>query len=111
MRASRAARSIREWRKRRMILYSLKAEPGGGGARHEKLNAPQSPEKAGALLHERPQNAAAAGSGRTAFLLVAIAATAVVAPMLLLSNASGHDLQFHVASWMEVANQWRQGII
>lgn len=94
-----------------MILYSLKAEPGGGAARHEKLNALHSSEKAGALLYERPQNAAAAGSGRTAFLLVAVAATAVVAPMLLLSNASGHDIQFHVASWMEVANQWRQGIV
>ena len=92
-----------------MILYSLKAEPGGGGARHEKLNALQSPAKSGSLLHERPQNAA--GSGRTAFLLVALAATAVVAPMLFLSNASGHDIQFHVASWMEVGNQWRQGII
>src|SRR5579863_1527102 len=48
------------------------------GARHEKLNAIQSPEKTRALLHELPHNAAAAGSGRTAFFLVAIAATAVV---------------------------------
>jgi hypothetical protein len=79
------------------------------GARHEKLNALHSPEKDGALIDARPQNAA--GSGRTAFFLVAIAATTVVAPMLFLSNASGHDIQFHVASWMEVANQWRQGII
>jgi 6-pyruvoyl-tetrahydropterin synthase-like protein len=108
--SSRAARSIRQWRKRRLFLYSLKAEPGDGGARHEKLNAIQSPEKARALLHERPHKPAAAGSARTACFLVAIAATAVVAPMLFLSNASGHDIQFHVASWMEVANQWRQGI-
>lgn len=53
----------------------------------------------------------AAGSTRTVLLLVAIAATAVVAPMLFLSNASGHDIQFHVASWMDVAQQWREGII
>lgn len=39
------------------------------------------------------------------------AATAVIAPMPFLSNASGHDFQFHVASWMECANQWREGIL
>lgn len=39
------------------------------------------------------------------------AATAVIAPMPFLSNASGHDFQFHIASWMECANQWREGIL
>lgn len=51
------------------------------------------------------------GSWRWPFLLVALAATAVVSPMLFWGNASGHDFQFHLASWLDVAKQWRQGIL
>jgi 6-pyruvoyl-tetrahydropterin synthase related domain len=45
------------------------------------------------------------------FYLVALIATALVAPMCFLGNASGHDFQPHIASWIEAANQWREGII
>jgi len=48
-------------------------------------------------------------SSRFPMLLVAIAATAVIAPMLFLGQASGHDFQFHLASWLDVAGQWREG--
>ncbi len=102
----------RDWRKTRAIRYSLSVRCG---------NEEEDP----AILHgtniihasvitestSQPASRAPADSPRLALLLVAVAATAVIAPMFFLGNASGHDFQFHLASWLDVAGQWREGIL
>lgn len=59
----------------------------------------------------QPASRASTDSPRLTLLLVAVAATAVIAPMFFLGNASGHDFQFHLASWLDVAGQWHAGIL
>ena len=55
-----------------------------------------------------------ARAGRNSTLLmIALAGTAafaVLVPFFFLGNASGHDFEFHLASWMDVAGQWRAGV-
>ena len=39
------------------------------------------------------------------------AATIVIAPFLLRGYTAGHDTVFHVASWLDIARQFREGIV
>jgi len=39
------------------------------------------------------------------------AAILVVTPFFWRGNASGHDIAFHASSWLDVAGQWREGIV
>ncbi|MCU1304762.1 MAG: hypothetical protein JWQ87_5046 [Candidatus Sulfotelmatobacter sp.] len=77
-----------------------------------KLAATTKPGQAdGSFLPLARHNARRGGLLWRPLLSIAAAAFAVEVPFFFLGTPSGHDVEFHLYTWLEVVAQWKQAII
>ena len=48
---------------------------------------------------------------RRHFVLIPLAASLTVLPLILRGTSCGHDLEFHLCNWLEVSSQWKQAVL
>ena len=87
---------------RRLARAKLAARAKSGQARGSRARG--GPQKA-------PRDASGSSLVWAPLFSIAAAAFAVEIPFFFRGTPSGHDVEFHLYSWLEVLSQWKQGIV
>ena len=62
-------------------------------------------------LDTRPRpDSPARGEWALALAMAAALATLAVVPLMVFGNVSGHDVEFHLPNWIDVAGHWHEGV-
>jgi 6-pyruvoyl-tetrahydropterin synthase related domain len=89
------------------IRQRLRSEAGGAklAAIAKSGQADNSPSPGGTI------NVRRSGPAWAPLMAIAAAAFAVEIPFFFCGTPSGHDVEFHLYSWLEVLSQWKLGIV
>jgi non-canonical purine NTP pyrophosphatase (RdgB/HAM1 family) len=71
----------------------------------------KSGQAVGSTTREGTSKAGSSGLAWMPLLSIASAAFAVQIPFFFRGTPSGHDVEFHLYSWLEVLSQWKHGVV
>src|SRR5271163_4263839 len=102
--------SRRRWLRTHSAAHSVSSDEPTGSRR---LNSALRWKRGALAPQNQPGNAAFRPGPHTAsnIALILACAFAVVVPLAFRGASCGHDFDFHLQSWLAVAQQWHHGVL